>query len=300
MGEKFFTTNDVAIMLRVDKSTIKRWTEEGKLKCLRTPGGHRKFRSEDLYDFMSKNNYGDESIKTVPQMMSDELIIRNIVQKKEFSVLQSVCFAAAIKGKKKDVLNLFEQVYVAGLSLASSFDNILRPTVEKLEILTAKNIISHSEYHLALNVLSSAMIQLNDIISNLPKNNKTIICASIESEKNDIELKALTTLLEINGFNVLNLGVGNSAEEVSQLVARTKPYAVCIYTVKTENMEKFSTNVKKIFESSRGNGSYFICAGNAGVKASQLLNGETESAMTFEEFGKLYNGMSKVSVNEIK
>ena len=247
MGEKFFTTNEVATMLRVDKSTIKRWTEEGKIKCFRTPGGHRKFRSEDLYDFMAKNNYDEESIKSAPQIMSDELIIRNIVQKSEFSVLQSVCFSSAIKGKKKDVLNLFEFVVTAGLSLASCFDNILRPTLSKLETLTLRNKISLSEYHIALNVFSTAMVQLNDIITNLPKNHKTIICASIESEKNDVELKALTTLLEVNGFNVLDLGVGNSTDEIVQLVAKTKPYAVCIYVAKAENVEALSMNTKKIF-----------------------------------------------------
>lgn len=58
MAELLFTTNDVAKMLQVDKSTVKQWTDDGKLKCFRTPGGPRKFQAQDLYQFMADYSYG--------------------------------------------------------------------------------------------------------------------------------------------------------------------------------------------------------------------------------------------------
>ena len=39
---------DAAKVLGVSKSTMRRWEEEGRLKPERTPGGHRRYRSEDL------------------------------------------------------------------------------------------------------------------------------------------------------------------------------------------------------------------------------------------------------------
>ena len=57
MNEQLFTTEDLSKMLRVSKSTIKRWEEEGKLQCYRTPGGHRKFSRESVQEFISRYNY---------------------------------------------------------------------------------------------------------------------------------------------------------------------------------------------------------------------------------------------------
>ncbi len=230
MGEVLFNTNEVAKMLQVDKSTIKRWTEEKKLKCFRTPGGHRKFRAEDLYNFMSEYNYGVSTLRMMPQMASDEAIIKRIVMNKEYNVLHSVCFNAAIKGKKDEIITLFSEVYRAGLPLSLTFDHILLPTLKKMNDTLRANKISMIENQLAINALSGAIVQLTDSITHLSKNEKIIICASLENEKNDIEFKALMTILEIDGFNVLNLGNGMSSEIINELIERVKPFAVCLYS----------------------------------------------------------------------
>ncbi len=39
---------EAAKLLGVSKSTMRRWEEEGRLKSERTPGGHRRYRSEEL------------------------------------------------------------------------------------------------------------------------------------------------------------------------------------------------------------------------------------------------------------
>ena len=57
MTEQLFTTEDLSNMLQVSKSTIKRWAEDGKLQCFRTPGGHRKFNQKNIQEFISRYNY---------------------------------------------------------------------------------------------------------------------------------------------------------------------------------------------------------------------------------------------------
>jgi len=48
MRERFYTTAELARICGVSISTIKRWTDSGLLRCVRTPGGHRKFRLQDV------------------------------------------------------------------------------------------------------------------------------------------------------------------------------------------------------------------------------------------------------------
>lgn len=42
------TPEEVAQVFRVDPKTVTRWANAGKLPALRTPGGHRRFRAEDV------------------------------------------------------------------------------------------------------------------------------------------------------------------------------------------------------------------------------------------------------------
>ncbi|KAB2926341.1 MAG: helix-turn-helix domain-containing protein [Bacteroidetes bacterium] len=263
MGEVLFNTNEVANMLQVDKSTVKRWTDEGKLKCFRTPGGHRKFRADDVYSFMSSFNYGVSTLQVLPQLASDEVIIKRIVQNKEFSVLSSVCFNAAIKGKKDEILTLFIETYRAGMSVAAAFDHILRPSLKKINDMHASNKISFTEYQLAHNALSSAVVQLQDSVQRSAKNNRVIVCASLEQERNDVESKALVTLFEIDGFTVLNLGTGVSADAVNHLVFRTKPFAVCLYSCAPADTEKFVAEVEKVLHATKDTMTRLVVGGKA-------------------------------------
>src|SRR2546422_10975194 len=48
MRDRFYSTADLSRMCGVTISTIKRWTDAGLLRCGRTPGGHRKFRVQDV------------------------------------------------------------------------------------------------------------------------------------------------------------------------------------------------------------------------------------------------------------
>ncbi len=48
MRERFHSTAELARICGVSISTIKRWTDSGLLRCVRTPGGHRKFRLQDV------------------------------------------------------------------------------------------------------------------------------------------------------------------------------------------------------------------------------------------------------------
>lgn len=52
--EQLLTPAEVASMFRVDPKTVTRWAKAGKLKAIRTLGGHRRYRESDvrglLYD----------------------------------------------------------------------------------------------------------------------------------------------------------------------------------------------------------------------------------------------------------
>lgn len=47
-GPGWLTIEAACRILGVDQSTLRRWSDEGKVPVFRTPGGHRRYREEDL------------------------------------------------------------------------------------------------------------------------------------------------------------------------------------------------------------------------------------------------------------
>lgn len=46
--EPLLAPHEVAAMFRVDRKTVTRWARAGKLSCVVTPGGHRRYREAEV------------------------------------------------------------------------------------------------------------------------------------------------------------------------------------------------------------------------------------------------------------
>jgi excisionase family DNA binding protein len=289
MTEILFTTLDVARMLYVDKSTVKRWTDEGKLKCFRTPGGHRKFRAEDLYQFMTEYNYGVSPVNLYPQLATDEAVIRRIITKKEYNVLASVCFSAAIKGKKDDVVKLFSEVYRYGMPLPLLFDELLRPTLKRIDDLSASGKLTAPEHQLAINALSTAVVLLSDVIVKPTSNGRKVLCATIEKESTDILTTALAVLLEGEGYDVLNLGVVGTADDVIQLAKSQKPQFVYLVASQVAEENVFSSRQEFILTELTNAGSKLVLCGRGYVStdASVIASSSFQELVLIQHGGPL-------------
>jgi excisionase family DNA binding protein len=56
--EALLTLAEVARLFRVDPKTVTRWTQQGRLDCIRTLGGWRRFRVRDLNEAIARMNGG--------------------------------------------------------------------------------------------------------------------------------------------------------------------------------------------------------------------------------------------------
>ena len=49
---------EVAAVFRVDPHTVTRWAQQGKLRSIRTLGGHRRYRAADVRAFLDEDESG--------------------------------------------------------------------------------------------------------------------------------------------------------------------------------------------------------------------------------------------------
>jgi excisionase family DNA binding protein len=53
-GEALLTPAEVAALFRVDPKTVTRWAKAGKLTSIRTLGGHRRYRSDEVHALLDR------------------------------------------------------------------------------------------------------------------------------------------------------------------------------------------------------------------------------------------------------
>jgi excisionase family DNA binding protein len=51
--EPLLTPAEVATLFRVDPKTVTRWAQAGKLTSVRTLGGHRRYREQEVHDLLA-------------------------------------------------------------------------------------------------------------------------------------------------------------------------------------------------------------------------------------------------------
>ena len=75
MRDRFYSTADLARVCGVSISTIKRWTDSGHLRCVRTPGGHRKYRVQDVAEAARRLGLTSADADSPPAARIDELAL---------------------------------------------------------------------------------------------------------------------------------------------------------------------------------------------------------------------------------
>ena len=70
----WLTLSEAAQLLGIHPTTLRRWTDDGEIRCVRTPGGHRRFLDSDLQNFL------EAQIQPVhhkpPQRLEQSLVLR--------------------------------------------------------------------------------------------------------------------------------------------------------------------------------------------------------------------------------
>jgi excisionase family DNA binding protein len=57
--EVLLTPAEVAALFRVDPKTVTRWAKAGKLSSIRTLGGHRRYRADEVRRFLNGAQHED-------------------------------------------------------------------------------------------------------------------------------------------------------------------------------------------------------------------------------------------------
>jgi len=240
-SKKYLNTKQVGNLFDVNESTVRRWASSGKIECISSAGGHRKFSYQNVMSFANdqglKINSGE-----IPYNINRKTIIDDSVKH-------------VFNNDAKSLEMIFVQLYLDGTLLPDLMDNFVEKILVKIQDKLDQREVSVAEEHIARKVVSKALNNFKLTVSNhVSRNNENILCLNLENDIPDLPIDMIQILLENNNFNVHNCGANTSIKDIKKLLSNQTYKAIFIYlcdrqcctaTVK-DNIKKTNSDLEQV------------------------------------------------------
>jgi MerR family transcriptional regulator, light-induced transcriptional regulator len=253
--EVFYTSKQVAGILGINESSVKRWTNSGMLKCFKTPGGHRKFKKNDILDFAERFSFKipENVFSVTPAETNAGLNIDKI---------NDVMLKKLLYDNEDEIFDYLNSLILTGLTVTDLFDKVIVSVMDRIGIMWANGELGIEGEHIASGRLTKAIIMLNSKIDSRHKNGLTAFCACLEGEHHELPLVSLSALLKSQGWKVINAGVNLPVDSFISGIRKYNPDLVCLSSTITENPENFYRGLGLLYDAVKEINSKFIIGGN--------------------------------------
>jgi len=219
---KYLNSVEAANILGVNVSTIKRWTDSGRLKCVKTAGGHRKFLMKHLNEYLKSQSSDTKDITVTPYDTSEHRQLNHLIQKHSTSDLKELLLKYSLDSKNEEVGMIITGLALGQYPLYKIFDDVITPALHKIGKLWENGDISVVEEHIASNIIRDSVITLREIIVNVEKSDK-VFCLAFDDDQHDIPLKMVQIILEQRGYNVYYTGQRTPSDSLEKLISKVNP-----------------------------------------------------------------------------
>ena len=229
---------DVAKILGVNVATIKRWTDSGKLDCVKTAGGHRKFLLRHLAAFAMEHEKYSQRLSLLPLNDQVHLELSHQILHAKNSELIPYVLERAVACDQTSVKMVLDGLYMVHQNLAAIYDDLLAPVLHRIGELWMEGKLSVTEEHLASQTIRDGIIRLQDVVVNVEDNHEKVFVLTLSEELHDIPAKMAQHVVEARGFQVLFSGQKTPAGDTRAVFESFHPARVYLSSVYTENVPK--------------------------------------------------------------
>ena len=202
---RYLNSNDVAEILGINISTLKRWTENGTIGCSKTAGGHRKFTMQHVRDYYKSNKNSDRSMGLGLERLEHKTIYE-LLNKSNYTELAKILADSSLESNEVSVNNIINGAYMKGIKASLICDEIIEPGSMIVENALRQEYISHVEAFISRKLITRSVESLNQSKPNGSFNGKTALCVNFEDNLPDLGVVMSEIVLRHNGYNVLNTG----------------------------------------------------------------------------------------------
>ena len=202
----------VADALGVGVSTVKRWTGQGLLKAVKTLGGHRRYRIQDIYEFAWELDLPTDSLPPLPALQ--------IALEEDASAFDTL-LRALLEGDRavadaliaRDLANSGDRVLV--------LDQLIGAVMRRIGELWDEGEVGVDEEHRATKILEEVLSRQSTMRIHSPAGVALLGCPP--TEHHDLPLRFVKLTLEWNRWEVHDLGANVPWESLMHMLSALQP-----------------------------------------------------------------------------
>lgn len=178
----------MAHAFRVGVSSIKRWTDEGELEAIRTPGKHRRYTLPALYRFASIRSLATDFLPPLDQAeLFEEIPLP----------ADTTLFDALLRGDGDAVRRLVVPHVETLVQKAAFLDRVVGDSLRQIGDAWAGSRATVYEEHRATNLLAEALDRLRPRTT---RGGRTALLACPPGEWHDLPLRMVRLVFEWSGW----------------------------------------------------------------------------------------------------
>ena len=265
-----YSTRAMAQMCGVNESTIKRWADSGKLLCMKTPGGHRKFRIQDVVSFL--NAYGFESVglTQAPGRSEPDSNLAVRILKRDWPGLSAACIDVALRRGPKALSDFILRMPTTGYSFVEICDQVLGLALEEVGNRWSDGRLGILEEHLVSSALVHALGRLAEVVPRHEFTGRRGLCCPIEEERHDIGVRMTGLLLDTLGWETRVATSATPLGEIALFLRSEKPDMLCLSIVSVPLGPGCAGSYRRLWDVSRETGTKVALGGRGSTAAGEL------------------------------
>jgi excisionase family DNA binding protein len=249
------STGDVAEVLGVSEATVKRWADAATLSCIRTPGGHRKFRLRDIAMHLASRR-DTEQPNDVPSTELD----------KEIDELVS----ALLVGDVERLMSAMSAARLQRSTVAHISDTLIYPAMQKVRAACQSGRCEAFHEHVAINAIVELCSRQRANLR-VPGNSRgRVVVAPAPGEKNDV-LSRLASLVAVeNNYDAFVLGTGLTSANIARAAEDLGACWVLILGDSPESQEGISQFAEQVLAGTSRSRARLVVVGESVSKVQTM------------------------------
>ncbi len=256
MATANLTTKEVARLLQVSEATVKRWTDGGALRSEKTVGGHRRFSIQEIARLRRERGMGSEAKRSGRLPARKRTASKSLISPENF-------LALILRGDEVEAGAALIDAYLDHHTLASIFDTTVTEAMHQVGELWFKGTITVAEEHLATHVVLGALQKVSEIIVRADSTGLKAICCGIEGDLHELPVHLAETIIESEGWEVINLGPNTPLFALRDMVAGKRPQLVCVSARTIENLDRAAAEYAQLLKAAAKVDAVAIVGGEA-------------------------------------
>ncbi len=223
--KRIYSTREVAQLWNLSESTIKRWTDTGKLECHRTPGGHRRFQLKHIQDFQARHRFEATGLLTSTDWEDPRL--ETFINQRNWSRVRELILYLASENQCASIKDLLERLYIRGLTVVDLYDEVLAPIFVPSRGNHSSNSMTVGQARLVEKNLEEALYYFFPGVVRRRPLGKTGLCAAPAAYCSHL-VNGISRVLNEEGWDALNLGSKVPFEAMAEMVEEQPVNMACV------------------------------------------------------------------------